>query len=134
MSERFDPTETITQMRALAPKASAEEAAMRAFMHALPLPAFVKAYGKEPALYHYANRASERIFGLRVSQIIGKTDYDLFSRSDADVARLEDQAAMDHGIAYTPLKYLPFRGGQAVRIALFRLPLTRLGGIVWVGE
>lgn len=132
MIEHVDPTATITKMRALAPAATAEDAAARALLVALPLPAFVKSYSTEPAKYHYVNRAAEQAFGLRVSQIIGHTDYELFQRADADRARLQDVEAMELELPYPSDHYLPFKGRGPARVYLFRLPLTRLGGIVLV--
>lgn len=133
MVEQYDPSETITQMHALAPKASAEDAAARALLAALPLPAFVKSYGIEPAQYHYVNRAAERVFGFRVSQIIGFSDYDLFPRADADRARLQDMEAMEMDLPLISDHYLPFASRNVTRVYLFRLPLTRVAGIVWTG-
>lgn len=133
MTEKFDPTETITKMRALAPKASAEDAAARVLLAELPIPAFVKSYSVEPAIYHYVNRAAERVFGLRVSQVIGHSDYDLFARADADRARLQDMETMELALPYGTDQYLPFKSMGPLRVCLFRLPLTRLGGIIWTG-
>ena len=133
MSEHFDPTATITRMRALAPKASAEDAAARALLAALPVPAFVKSYSVEPATYHYVNLAAERFFGIRVAQLIGHSDYELFPRAEADRARLQDVEAMELELPFMTDRYLPFRSVGPTRVYLFRLPLTRLGGIIWSG-
>lgn len=133
MVERFDPTATITDMRAVAPKATAEDAAARALLAALPLPAFVKSYASEPAVYHYVNHAAERVFGFRVGQLIGYSDYDLFPRPDADRARLQDVEAMELELPYISDHYLPFATIGGARVYLFRLPFTRIAGIVWSG-
>lgn len=133
MVERYDPSETITSMKALAPKASAEDAAARALLAALPLPAFVKSYAAEPATYQYVNRAAERVFGFRVSQLIGYSDYDVFPRVDAEHARVQDVEAMELELPYVTDHYLPFAASGPMRVCLFRLPLTCLGGVIWIG-
>ena len=125
-----DWNDTFAQMREAAGKASAEEKMLRDLLGFLPFPMFVKSYRKEPATYLYVNPAFESLIDRSASNIVGKSDYDLWTRQFADRARVEDVETLETSKwnRTHPRSYLPFKGAIDT-IVLFPIRY-RLGGIV----
>ncbi|MGG6268971.1 response regulator [Leptolyngbya sp. AN10] len=65
----------------------------------LPVAVLVKATENKFGTFELWNRASERLFGFTAKDVLGKTDYDLFSTQQADYFREKDQEVIAQGRA-----------------------------------
>lgn len=61
------------------------------FLDSIADPLYVKSMECD---YVYTNNAFCRLLGLNLQQIIGKNDYDIFTRGEADISRQLDMAAL----------------------------------------
>jgi PAS domain-containing protein len=129
-----DPlSDTLTQMRALAPQADAEDFLYFGVLAALPWALWVKSYsgdGQE-GVYEYANPACLELYKRGKNDVFGCSDYDLWMRVDADRARLLDMDVLDTGRPNRLEQYLPYAGTTALLTFLYPLPHRRLAGIAY---
>jgi PAS domain-containing protein len=129
-----DPlSDTLTQMRALAVRADAEDDLYLEVLVALPWALWVKTYpddGKE-GLYEYANPACLTLYRRGKNDIVGCSDYDLWLRNDADKARLVDADVLDTGRPNKVPQYLPYAGAVALSTFVYPLRQRRLVGLVY---
>jgi rsbT co-antagonist protein RsbR len=75
------------------------------------------------------NTASEELFGFAAADVIGKTDYDLFSYEQAAFFRAKDQAVFATGIPETiPVEYVdtPHQGQRILRT--IKVPIYTVQG------
>lgn len=78
----------ITELKQAEEELRQNQAFMQMLFENLPVAVFVKE--AQTGAFTLWNRTSEMIFGLNAAQIIGKTDYDLFPRDQADFFRQKD--------------------------------------------
>jgi len=65
---------------------------------------------KDPeGVYLFCNHRFERFFGAKESEIIGRSDYDFFSREEADSFRAHDRKAMEEGGPSINEEWVTFR-------------------------
>jgi diguanylate cyclase (GGDEF)-like protein/PAS domain S-box-containing protein len=74
------------------------QARLSALVRAIPDMVFLKDVN---GAYLSCNPETERFFGLKEAQILGKTDFDLHTREMAEVFRARDQRVMETGVAET---------------------------------
>jgi PAS domain S-box-containing protein len=86
----------ITERKIVADQLAANEELLSSVLDTLPIAVFVKDIS---AGYKYllCNKAAEKIFNVPQSACIGKTDYDLFSKEEADWFRKKDIEATESG-------------------------------------
>lgn len=80
--------------------------------------------------YAFINRQFEKIFRLTHDRIIGRTDYEIFPREDADKFRSNDRRVLE---AKTPLEFdevAPHADGPHTYISV-KFPLFNSGGVVY---
>ncbi len=77
--------------------------------------------------YLMVNRAYERLFNLTKEQIIGKTDYDIGSREQADKFRENDLKATEAGTSVTFKETVRFPDGARTYIS-HKFPVSNIEG------
>ncbi|MBM9615927.1 PAS domain S-box protein [Desulfobulbus rhabdoformis] len=99
----------ITALRQTTEHLQQERAKLQALFQAVPDLLWVKdLQGK----YLVCNSIFERFLGAQHDDIIGKTDYDFFSREQADFFRLNDQEALAAGQPRINEEWLEFADGR----------------------
>jgi PAS domain S-box-containing protein len=73
------------------------QAFLNTIVEHIPDVLFVKEAGS--LRFAWFNRAAERLFGLRRDDMLGRNDYDLFPREEADVLTAKDRGILDGGTA-----------------------------------
>ncbi len=66
-------------------------------LDSLPLAVFCKDYSTAPGVFVYWNKSSEEVFGFERSSIIGKTDFDLFAKEEAEFFMQKDLETIESG-------------------------------------
>ncbi|HVG01573.1 MAG TPA: PAS domain-containing protein [Nitrospira sp.] len=79
--------------------------------------------------YLMINSQFEHIFHLTADQVIGKTDYDLFSQEYADVFRANDQWVLTHGKPFEIEEYAPHADGPHAYLSI-KVPIFDQAGNV----
>ena len=75
------------------------------------------------------NRMAERVMGLRESELVGKTDYDLFPREVADSFRSQDEMAVRVGGRHINDEWLTVRDtGERMLMQTIKLPMRNEAG------
>ncbi|MDZ8186426.1 MAG: PAS domain S-box protein [Nostoc sp. ChiSLP02] len=73
---------------------------LQSMINNLPVAVFVKdAKPQNFGQFKLWNHSSESLFGIAAEEAIGKTDYEFFSKEQADYFRQQDQAAFASGVA-----------------------------------
>ena len=81
-------------VKRLVDSVASREAKLQTLIHAIPDLVWLK----DPrGVYLSCNDAFEQVFGAKEAEIIGRTDYDLVSREEADAFRENDQQAIAAG-------------------------------------
>jgi len=89
-----------------------EENLRREIIDQLPVAIFMKSI--KDGRYAFWNKASERIFELRASEVIGKTDLELFSKEMISVIDQEDKEAVLNHISVSNKKISNKSQGQRI--------------------
>jgi PAS domain S-box-containing protein len=67
---------------------------LSALVDSLPLAMFCKDYKEEVGVFIGWNKAAEELWGLDLSEILGKSDFDLFPHDQAELFRKKDQETL----------------------------------------
>ncbi|MGC8659778.1 MAG: PAS domain S-box protein, partial [Desulfomonilaceae bacterium] len=76
------------------------------------------------------NSEFERYVGAPRNAIIGKTNYDLFTKEDADAFTQSDQMILEHGSAQRYERLVDYPDGLQVVVESFKSPLKNVNGDV----
>src|SRR5205823_7333781 len=77
--------------------------------------------------YLLINRRYEDLFQVRREEMAGKTDYDLFSKENADAFRAVDRKVLAGGIAVEAEEHVPHDGGMHIYLSI-KYPLRDATG------
>lgn len=101
--KKMDFEETISMARRRASQDELDIEAMHTFMYLAPALMCVKCYDDQfsAGRYVFVSREWERTFSIKKIMVLGKTDYELFPRQDADKARIDDIHTLEFGTATT---------------------------------
>jgi len=84
---------------------------------------------KDPdGIYLFCNRKVEQLFGVKKSEIIGKTDYSLVGKALADVFRKQDKIAIDTNQPTINEEELKNTDGHTVIVETIKTPMFREDG------
>ena len=108
----------------------ASEERFQAFMNQSPVVAWVK---DEEFRFRYVNSAFEQLFNRPAEQILGRTDYDLYSKETADVTRANDRQVLASGVVTEAIEPVPGADGRMRRWLVHKFPLQQIGQQLWVG-
>jgi two-component system cell cycle sensor histidine kinase/response regulator CckA len=120
------------QLRAAEEKLRHSEARFRAFMDNSPLAAFVK---DEEGHYIYFNRRMERWFGVTLTGMQGKTDFDFLPVEAAQRIRNNDNHVLSTGNPMEAVEVTPTHDGKLRHTLVTRFPIpdpsgrSLLGGV-----
>lgn len=96
----------------------------QSFMNNSPLTAFMK---DEAGRYIYVNPTVERIFNLKQADLVGKTDFDIFSAETAQQIHDKDQVVLATGKAIKTLETTPYNGSEQHWLS-FKFPFKDASG------
>lgn len=103
----------------------------RALLDALPDPAWVKdTAGRYVAVNPAYRQAYERLTQRSLSEIIGRTDFDLFTREQAETARQQESEIIAARGAHKAQQCLPDSNGKLHRFQVHRIALIDEAGNV----
>jgi PAS domain-containing protein len=113
--------------------------AVRQFLYMAPVFMFLKDYTDNlvGGRYVFVSREWERVYGVKRSFMVGKTDFEFMQRTEAEQLRLSELRALELGeqlniLDQTPHRYLAFK---PLRVALIPIKMpdedrfTYLGGM-----
>ncbi len=123
-------TRDITDRKRADAALRASEERFQAFMNQSPVVAWVK---DEEFRFRYVNSAFEQLFNRPAEQILGRTDYDLFSKESADVTRANDRQVLASGVVTEAIEPVPGADGRMRRWLVHKFPLQQTGQQLWVG-
>ena len=103
------------------------EERLRSFMMNSPSLVFFKGLDGR---YLYVNREFERMFQLSAGQIIGKTDYAVFSREQADQFAVNDRRVLHEGHALETEETASYEDGTHTSLVM-KFPVCGADGAVW---
>ncbi|MGE5490299.1 MAG: PocR ligand-binding domain-containing protein [Actinomycetota bacterium] len=105
---------------------SESRARMETLINALPDPVWLK---DTEGAYLSCNHAVEKLVGRSAADIIGKTDYDFFSREVADFYRQKDREAIEAGEPRSNEEWIPdARTGEAIFAETVKAPVVGSSG------
>jgi PAS domain S-box-containing protein len=87
-------TMLFVMVKRLVASVASREAKLQTLIHAIPDLVWVK---NAEGVYLHCNRAFERLYGAKESEIVGKTDYDFVPGNQADFFRQKDREAVEAG-------------------------------------
>src|SRR5688572_369905 len=103
----------------------------RALLDALPDPAWVKdTAGRYVAVNPAYRQAYERLTQRSLGEIIGRTDFDLFTREQAETARQQESEIIAARGAHKAQQCLPDSNGKLHRFQVHRIALIDEAGNV----
>lgn len=102
----------------------------RLFLDHAPMPAFIR---DEQGRHVYGNKPWAAQFERPLSELIGKTNWELFPKETAIVFEASDQAARLHGEVSGQLESGLAPDGQRHWWKVFKFPLPGPGGETWIG-
>ena len=105
----------------------ASEARLRAILDHSPAVIFLK---DMRGRYLHVNRQFERQFGLDHSQVVGRTDHDLFPRPQANQFQNHDREVLDDGIPLEFEETAHYRNGLHISI-VSKFPLRDVKGKIY---
>jgi len=102
----------------------------RLFLDHAPMPAFIR---DEQGRHVYGNKAWAGQFDRPMDELIGKTNWELFSKETALVFEASDHAARERGEVSGLLESGLAPDGKCHWWKVFKFPLPGPGGKTWVG-
>ncbi len=121
----------ITERRQAEKKLRDSELRFRRFMEQLPGLAWIK---DRAGRYVYANDAAERAFGIRVTELLGRTDRELFPPETAARFEEHDQRALDSEAGIQTIEALRHPDGTVHHSLVSKFPIAgREGEDIVVG-
>jgi PAS domain S-box-containing protein len=129
--------EVATQSAAIAIGQKREQDAFReseerfqAFMNQSPVVAWAK---DEEFRFRYVNAAFEQLFDMPASQILGRTDYDIYGKEFADETRANDITVLESGEILDTIEHVPGADGRLRQWLVQKFALHRTDRQTWVG-
>lgn len=101
-----------------------------AFMQNSPAVAWIKDHRFK---FRYVNRAFEELFNATTSEIIGKEDYDLMPRENADRTRANDASVLKSGEPTEIMEAVPGADGVVKHWLVKKFPFEGEAGETWTG-
>ncbi|BDS13719.1 PAS domain S-box protein [Aureispira anguillae] len=100
--------QNITERKVVAEQLANQEGILSSILDTLPIAVFVKNI-KEDYKFLLCNKQAEETLGIPASDCIGKTDYDIFSREEADRFRKTDlKVSQQDGVVTIPEEMLQY--------------------------
>ncbi len=101
-----------------------------AFMNQSPMVAWVK---DDQFKMRYVNATFEKLFNLPASQLLGRTDHEIYPKEFADQTRASDLQVLTSGTSLDTIKHLAGTDGKLRHWLVQKFPLHRPGQPMWVG-
>lgn len=108
----------------------ATEERFRVFMDNNPAVAFIK---DDAGRFIYINQSFERLFKLRQSDVIGKTDFDLWTEDVARQVRQNDESVLASGKSSEILETVPTPDGASEFWLSYKFPVKDVSGKTFLG-
>ena len=125
----------ITNRKLAEEKLEKESSLLKSLLDSIPDMIFFKDLD---GVYLGCNPEFSKFVGLSRDKIIGKTDYDLFSKEVADFFRMNDRLMMKEGKARNNEEWVDYPDGEKVLLDTVKAPLSsssgELIGLVGVGH
>ena len=119
----------ITQRREQVALREIEER-FKSFMDQRPVVAWIK---DDEFRFRYANLALGQLFQSSVSEVLGRTDYDLYNKESADITRANDRLVLESGKILEAIEQVPGADGRMRSWLVQKFPLHRTGKQTWTG-
>ena len=119
----------ITQRREQVALREIEER-FKSFMDQSPVVAWIK---DDEFRFRYANLALGQLFQSSVSEVLGRTDYDLYNEEAADITRANDRLVLESGKTLEAIEQVPGADGRMRSWLVQKFPLYRTGKRTWTG-
>lgn len=123
----FAMIQDITERKQTEEALRQSEERLRSFMMNSPSLVFFKTLDGR---YLYVNPAFERLFQLPEGHIIGKTDYEVFSREQANQFAVNDRRVLHEGHALETEETASYEDGTHTSLAM-KFPVFGADGAVW---
>ena len=101
-----------------------------AFMNQSPVVAWVK---DEEFRFRYVNAAFEQLFKMPADSILGRTDYDVYTKEEADQTRANDRRVLEVGSIVQAVEVVAGADGRPRHWLVQKFPLNLAGGATWTG-
>jgi hypothetical protein len=129
MTVDFD--QTISMARRVASIEELHAEAIKQFLYMCPVMSYIKDYSGDVGVYVFVSREWERTYGIKKTQVIGKTDHDFFPKPQADRFRLNDLHALEFEKTVTVVDYVGTRYSNWRPIKMALLPMQIGPGTKW---
>ena len=122
----IESTRDISHRITLEEELKATEVQLKQFMEMAPAATYIK---NRQGMYLEINPAACRLFGLKKSELLGKTDLEILPRATADTFRVTDKQVLDNGkevIVYEEVEL----NGEHVHLSTVKYPVLDAQGRV----
>lgn len=119
----------VTQMKQARDRSDRQQALLNSMLNGIP---DLISYKTPEGVYLGCNKAFEDFIGKRDSEIVGRTDYELFPRAQADAIREQDRNMLKQRECVSSEEWMTYPNGKEVLIESFKIPVAlNKGGSVY---
>ncbi|MBL0161143.1 MAG: PAS domain S-box protein [Bryobacterales bacterium] len=115
----------ITRLKVLHKRLEAERTFLKALIDTIPEMVWMKDLG---GVFVICNPATERMLGFKESELIGRTDFDIFPREDAEGYRQRDREALANGPSVAIERVRRKEDGRDISMETMKLPMRDSSG------